>query len=151
MSRLLRSPLFVRFGRTVAVLGLAVWIVGTLLTAYRLDFILFQRFGALGNAVAVLFFSDRLLRIELSRQSSVERILHEFGTELAALKQGTPATELPPEGYSVDYLTEERNFDALRQKADLFNFANTALITLATLQWGFGDHVLRWIVTGSGA
>ena len=111
---------------------------------------LFQRFGALGVAASVLFFSDRLLKIELGRQRSVERLLHEYGVELAALKQGTPPTELPKEGFAVDFLTEERNFDALRQKADMFNVLNTVLLTFATLQWGFGDRLInKFIVCGA--
>ena len=131
-----------RFGRFVAFLGLAIWAVGTFWAGFAVDADLFHRFGALGVAASILFFSDRLLKIELSRQRSVERLLHEYGVELAALRQGTLATAIPPEGYAVDFLTEERNFDRLRQQADLFNFANVLLLTVATLQWGFGDQVV---------
>ena len=138
--------IFSRFARLVAFLGLAVWTIGTVYMAARGDAELFQRFGALGVAASVLFFSDRLLKIELGRQRSVERLLHEYGVELAALKQGTSPTDLPLEGYAVDFLTEERNFDRLRQQADVFNAANTVLLTLATLQWGFGDRLINKLV-----
>jgi hypothetical protein len=142
--------IFRRFGRLVAYLGLIVWAVGSVwaLTAGSAD--LFHRFGALGVAASVLFFSDRLLKIELSRQRSVERLLHEYGVELAAMKEGKAATEIPRDGYVVDFLTEERNFDALRHQADVFNIANVTLMTVATLQWGFGDRMLLWL-RGAGA
>lgn len=139
-----------RFGRVVAYVGLTAWAIGTVLTLYWGAAGIFQRFGSLGVAASVLFFSDRLLKIELSRQRSVERLLHEYGVELAAMRQGKLATELPPDGYAVDFLTEERNFDRLRQQADLFNFGNVILLTVATLQWGFGDRVVnKLIVCGS--
>jgi hypothetical protein len=139
-----------RFGRLVAFLGLAVWIVGTVWSWASGAAGLFQRFGALGVAASVLFFSDRLLKIELGRQRSVERLLHEYGVELAEMKRGTPPTELPKEGYAVDFLTEERNFGALRRQADIFNVANTILLTIATLQWGFGDRLVNELI-GCGA
>lgn len=139
-----------RFGRTVAFLGLAAWMIGTAWTWADGYAGLFQRFGALGVAASVLFFSDRLLKIELGRQRSVERLLHEYGVELAALRQGTAATDIPQEGYAVDFLTEERKFDALRRQADLFNVANTFLLTFATLQWGFGDRLVnKFMVCGA--
>lgn len=139
-----------RFGRLVAFLGLATWAVGTAWATVTGSAGLVQRFGALGVAASVLFFSDRLLKIELGRQRSVERLLHEYGVELAELKRGTPPTELPKQGYAVDFLTEERNFGALRRQADIFNVANTILLTIATLQWGFGDRLVnRLIVCGS--
>ena len=131
-----------RFAGLVAYVGLAAWAIGTVLMIWSENAELFQRFGALGVAASVLFFSNRLATIEQGRQKSVEKILHEFGIELTALKQGTPPTEIPKQGYSVDYLTEERNFDSLRQKADMFNVLNVLLLTVATLQWGFGD---RWV------
>lgn len=131
-----------RFGRAVAYVGLTAWAIGTVLALYWGEAGTFQRFGSLGVAASVLFFSDRLLKIELSRQRSVERLLHEYGVELAAMRQGTQATDIPPEGYAVDFLTEERNFDLLRHQADLFNFGNVLLLTVATLQWGFGDRVV---------
>jgi hypothetical protein len=131
-----------RFSRLVAYIGLAAWAVGTCVAFWLGNAEVFQRFGALGVAASVLFFSDRLTQIELGRQRSVEKLLHEYGVELAALKQGTPPKELPKEGYAVDFLTEERNFDGLRQKAEMFNVFNVLLITLATLQWGFGDRFI---------
>lgn len=137
-----------RFGRFVAFLGLAVWAVGTLWAGFDGDADLFHRFGALGVAASVLFFSDRLMKIELDRQRSVERLLHEYGVELAELKRGIPPTELPKEGYAVDFLTEERNFGALRRQADTFNVANTILLTIATLQWGFGDRLVDQMICG---
>ena len=138
--------ILVRFSRYVAFAGLAAWAAGTAWTLNAGDADLFERFGALGVAASVLFFSDRLTHIELQRQRSVERLLHEYGVELAAMKQGTPPTELPQEGYAVDFLTEERHFDRLRHQADLFSFGNVLLLTVATLQWGFGDRIV--IATG---
>ena len=131
-----------RFAGFVAFAGLAVWAIGTALMVWFENAELFQRFGALGVAASVLFFTDRLAKIEQGRQKTVEKILHEFGIDLTALKQGTAPTQIPTKGYTVDFLTEERNFDSLRQKADLFNFVNVLLLTVATLQWGFGD---RWV------
>jgi hypothetical protein len=131
-----------RFTRFVAFAGLAAYAAGSVFSLYIVDAETFQRFGALGVAAAFLFFTDRLTKIELGRQRSVERLLHEYGVELAALRQGKPATEIPLEGFAVDFLTEERNFDRLRRQADWFNAANVVLITAATLQWGFGD---RWV------
>ncbi len=135
--------LLARIGALVAFVGVAAWTVGTAWTWLAAEPSLFQRFGALGVAASVLFFSDRLTRIEMVRQRSVVRLLHEYGVELAALKQGVPPTDLPKEGYAVDFLTEERNFDKLRRKADSINVANTALLTVATLQWGFGDRLVN--------
>lgn len=135
-----------RFGRLVAFLGVVAWVVGSWWTWSAGNAEIFQRFGALGVAAAVLFFSDHLTRIELARQRSVERLLHEFGVELTAMRQGVNPTEMPKEGYAVDFLTEERNFDGLRQKADLVNFLNVMLMTVATLQWGFGDRVVNKLV-----
>lgn len=131
-----------RFAPVVAYLGLAAYFAGSLHALWAGDGDQFHRFGALGVAASFLFFSDRLTRIELGRQRSVERLLHEYGVELAALRQGKSATEFPPEGFAVDFLTEERNFDQLRQQADLFNVFNVLLMTAATLQWGFGDQLI---------
>jgi len=143
--------ILVRFGGLVAFVGLTAWAVGTVWTWFAGAAGLFQRFGALGVAASVLFFSDRLMRIELNRQRSVERLLHEYGVELAEMKRGIPPTDLPKEGFAVDFLTEERNFDMLRRKADVFNIANTALLTVATLQWGFGDRLVNHLmVCGAG-
>lgn len=140
-----------RFGRLVAFLGLAAWAIGTVWAWSIGSADMFHRFGALGVAASVLFFSDRLLKIELSRQRSVERLLHEYGVELAALRQGTKPTDIPQEGYAVDFLTEERNFDLLRRQADLFNFSNVLLLTGATLQWGFGDRLVNKIMVCGAA
>ena len=132
-----------RFTRVVAFVGLAAYAVGTALSLYFIDAETFQRFGALGVAASFLFFTDRLTKIELGRQRSVERLLHEYGVELAALRQGKDPKEIPPEGFAVDFLTEERNFDRLRRQADGFNAANVMLMTAATLQWGFGDRLVH--------
>lgn len=131
-----------RFTRVVAFAGLGIYAAGSALSLYIVDADTFQRFGALGVAAAFLFFTDRLTKIELGRQRSVERLLHEYGVELAALRQGKDAKDIPSAGYSVDFLTEERNFDRLRRQADWFNAANVVLITAATLQWGFGDRLV---------
>lgn len=132
-----------RFGRLAAFTGLTVWALGTIFMLLRGNAELFQRFGALGAAASILFFTDRLTKIELGRQKSVEKLLHEYGIELMAIKQGKPPTEIPQEGYAVDFLTEERNFDQLRTQAEMFNFLNVMLLTVATLQWGFGDRIVH--------
>lgn len=140
----LRSIL-ARFTRSFAFVGLTAYIVGSAVSLYVADADSFHRFGALGVAASFLFFSDRLTKIELGRQRSVERLLHEYGVELAVLRSGKAATEIPLDGFAVDYLTEERNFDTLRHKADTFNIFNVLLITVATLQWGFGDKIIVWL------
>lgn len=138
--------------RWVAYLGLAAWAIGSVASFAEDSAVLFQRFGALGVAASVLFFTDRLTKIELSRQQSVERLLHEYGLELEVLKSGTDPQDIPAKGYVIDFLTEERNFDRLRGRADWFNAWNTALMTVATLQWGFGDLFLaRYVFTTAGA
>lgn len=129
-----------RLGRGVALLGLTAWAVGSAASFLAADASLFQRFGSLGTAAAVLFFSDRLTQIELSRQRTVERLLHEFGVELQELKAGTDPRDMPRAGYVIDFLTEERRFDELRDSAGRWGMLNIALLTLATLQWGFGDR-----------
>ncbi|THH38239.1 hypothetical protein E4Z66_01290 [Aliishimia ponticola] len=135
-----------RFGVAMAYLGLSAWAIGSVIALAKMDADIFHRFGALGVAASVLFFSDRLLKIELGRQRSVERLLHEYGVELAAMRAGTEATKIPEEGYAVDFLTEERNFDRLRQEAAPFNMANVALMSVATLQWGFGDIFMTRLI-----
>ena len=135
-----------RLGRGVAIIGLVVYLVGTVVSLATLDPGTFQRFGSLGVAAAILFFSDRLMQIELNRQRSVERILHEYGLELGALKEGTPPKDIPIDGYVIDYLTEERGFDKLRARAERITLANTILLTGATLQWGFGDLLLMAMI-----
>jgi len=95
-------------------------------------------------AAAILFFTDRLLQIELRRQKTVERILHEYGLELEVMKEGVPAKDIPNEGFLTDYLEEEVQFQALRDRAERINTLNIILLTLATLQWGFGDAFLNW-------
>ncbi|WP_299628214.1 hypothetical protein [uncultured Tateyamaria sp.] len=138
-----------RFARVVAFVGLAAWAIGTVLVLMGSNAELFQRFGALGVAASVLFFTDRLAKIELGRQKSVEKLLHEYGIELTAIKQGTPPSEIPQDGYAVDFLTEERNFDKLRAQAETFNFFNVVLLTVATLQWGFGDRLVNHLNCGA--
>lgn len=139
-----------RFSRLTAYLGLFAWAAGTLIVLFSGQAELFQRFGALGVAASVLFFSDRLAQIELGRQKSVEKLLHEYGLELAAMRQGTSPQDIPEEGFAVDFLTEERHFDLLRQRAELFNFGNVMLLTVATLQWGFGDRLVNRLLCGAG-
>ncbi|MEE4120974.1 MAG: hypothetical protein V2I65_18385 [Paracoccaceae bacterium] len=142
-TRLLR-----RLSRAVAIVGLAAWAIGSAVALATRAPDLFHRFGALGVAASVLFFTDRLLRIELARQRAVERLLHEYGVELEAMRAGTPPTELPRHGYIIDYLVEERRFGALRQTADRFQAANIGLLTVSTLQWGFGDLLLSALTEG---
>ena len=121
--------------------------MGSLWFAWTGNAELFQRAGAMGVAAATLFFSDRLTQIELLRQSRVENLLHELGVEIDALKQGVRHEDKPKTGRTVDYLTEEeRNFGKLRQQADVFGFFNVILLTLATMQWGFGDRMVNTMV-----
>lgn len=138
----LLRPWWRHLTRVFAVLGLMAWTVGSALSLGFDDPAQFQRFGALGVAAAVLFFSDQLTTIELDRQRTVERLLHEYGLELEVLKSGTDPRDLPARGYVIDYLTEERHFDRLRARADRINAANIVLLTLSTLQWGFGDLMM---------
>lgn len=142
--------IFAKVTQFAAYAGLTAYGSGSAWSLIGGDADLFHRFGALGVAASFLFFSDRLTKIELGRQRSVERLLHEYGVELAAMRQGKNATEIPPEGYAVDFLTEERNFGALRRQAGLFNFMNVLLMTASTLQWGFGDRFV-WHLLGCGA
>lgn len=128
-----------RLPRAVAVLGLAVYLLGSLLSLTSGHPELFQRFGALGVAAAVLFFTDRLTQIELARQRAVEALLHEYGLRFEAIASGTKPEDLPNEGYTLDFLEEETVFSRLRRKAEAISSGNTALLSVATLQWGFGD------------
>lgn len=134
-----------RIGRGVAIVAVVVYLLGTLISLVLDEPSIFQRFGSLGVAAAILFFTDRLMQIELNRQKTVERILHEYGLELGAMKEGTDPKDIPIEGYVIDYLTEERGFDRLRERAERITIANTILLTLATLQWGFGDLLVGGI------
>ncbi len=143
------SPL--RVTRHVALLGLAAYLVGSLIAIAEANAHTFQRFGSIGVAAAILFFTDRLTQIEQRRQHAVERILHEYGLELEVLKEGVPPREIPLEGYVIDYLREEAKFGLLRRDAERINAANIFLLSLATLQWGFGDVLLRWIAGWGGA
>ena len=86
MTALMSSNAIRRLSRFVAGAGLAGWVIGSLLSAFYGNPEMFQRFGSLGVAAAVLFFTDRLTKIELSRQRSVEKLLHEYGVELEAMK-----------------------------------------------------------------
>ncbi|MEO0937085.1 MAG: hypothetical protein AAFY38_02910 [Pseudomonadota bacterium] len=139
--------ILMRLSRVTAYVGLIAWACASLYMLWVGNADIFQRLGALGVAAAVLFFSDQLAQIELSRQRTVEKLLHEFGLELAALRDGVPPTELPKTGYVIDTLTEERNFDALRTQASVFNALNVLLLTLATIQWGFGDRIVNRLIT----
>ncbi|WP_425093367.1 hypothetical protein [Tropicimonas sp. S265A] len=137
------SALQRRLPRVVAVIGLVIYVLGTLISLTAGHPELFQRFGALGVAAAILFFTDRLTQIELTRQRAVEAMLHEYGLRFEALASGTTPEDLPNEGYTLDFLTEESAFTRLRRKAEAINSGNTALLSLATLQWGFGDLAIE--------
>ena len=100
--------------------------------------------AVLGVAAAILFFTDRLLQLELRRQRTVERILHEYGLELEVLREGIDPRDLPATGFLTDYLEEEVQFQTLRDRAERINSRNIFLLTIATLQWGFGDAFLNW-------
>lgn len=128
-----------RLPRAVAVVGLAIYILGTFASLSMGHPDLFQRFGALGVAAAILFFTDRLTQIELTRQRAVEAMLHEYGLRFEAMASGTHPEDLPNEGYTLDFLDEESAFTRLRRKAEAISSGNTALLSVATLQWGFGD------------
>jgi hypothetical protein len=141
MSR--RNVLQRRLPRAVALVGLGVYVAGTVLSLTFSHPELFQRFGALGVAAAILFFTDRLTQIELARQRAVEEMLHEYGLRFEALSAGTEPKDLPGHGYTVDFLEEESAFLRLRRKAEAINSRNTALLSIATLQWGFGDLAVR--------
>ncbi len=144
---LLSNIVPVRLSRFVATFGLLAYVCGTIASVVLQEPVLFQRFGSIGVAAAILFFTDRLLQIELSRQKSVEGILHEFGLELEVMKEGVPAKDIPNEGYVTDYLAEEVGFATLRDRAERINSRNIFLLTIATLQWGFGDAFLKWAMT----
>ncbi|NBC97117.1 MAG: hypothetical protein GVY27_12280 [Deinococcus-Thermus bacterium] len=145
------TRLFRRLARAMAVVGLAAWALGSLwaLTFGTPD--MFHRFGALGVAAAVLFFTDRLLKIELDRQKAIERLLHEYGIELEVIRSGTPPSEMPPDGYVADYLVEEAELRRLRARSDRFQAANVGLLTFSTLQWGFGDLLVTPFLPDGGA
>ena len=64
------------------------------------------------------------------------------------MKAGTDTKENPERGYVLDFLTEEREFDKLRAVADRFNLANIVLLTLSTLQWGFGELIFETVAPG---
>lgn len=132
-----------RLPRAVALVALVTYVGGTALCIATGHQELFQRFGALGVAAAVLFFTDRLTQIELTRQRAVEAMLHEYGLRFEALASGTTPVDLPNEGYTLDFLDEEAEFTRLRRKAEAINAGNTALLCIATLQWGFGDIAVR--------
>ena len=136
-----------RLSRLVATFGLVTYLLGTLYSIFAQNPDMFQRFGSLGVAAAILFFTDRLLQIELRRQSTVERILHEFGLELEVMKEGVAPKDIPNQGYVTDYLEEELQFATLRDHAERINSRNIFLLTIATTQWGFGDVFLGWVTT----
>jgi len=136
-----------RLSRVVAIFGLGAYLIGTVFSISTENTHLFQRFGSIGVAAAILFFTDRLQQIELNRQKTVERILHEFGLELEVMKEGIEAKEIPSEGFVTDYLKEEVQFQTLRDRAERINSRNIFLLTIATLQWGFGDAFLNWAIS----
>lgn len=129
--------------RAVAIIGLVIYVIGTFASLSTGHPELFQRFGALGVAAAVLFFTDRLTQIELTRQRAVEAMLHEYGLRFEAIHAGIPPEDLPDKGYTLDFLDEESAFTRLRRKAEAINNGNTALLSIATLQWGFGDLAME--------
>lgn len=136
-----------RLSRVVAIFGLAAYLIGSVYAVGADSPHMFQRFGSIGVAAAILFFTDRLLQIELRRQQTVERILHEYGLELEVMKEGIDPRDLPAMGFITDYLQEEIQFEDLRRRAERINSRNILLLTLATLQWGFGDAFLIWMAT----
>ena len=144
MTRLSAQHIVQRLARVVALIGLVAYVVGTIVSIVLGTPELFQRFGSLGVAAAVLFFTDRLLTIELNRQKAVEAMLHEYGLRFEALSSGTSPSDLPEKGYDVDYVDEEREFNELRHRASRIQTRNIFLLTAATLQWGFGDLFLTW-------
>ena len=135
-----------RLSRMTANFGLVAYLIGTLTSIVMVHPEMFQRFGSLGVASAILFFTDRLLRVELRRQKSVERILHEYGLEFDELKHGVPANEIPGTGIETDFRSEEAKFLQLRDHAERINSRNILLLTLATVQWGFGEVFLKWVM-----
>jgi len=135
-----------RLSRITANFGVAAYLIGTFSSIAMLNPEMFQRFGSLGVASAILFFTDRLLQVELRRQASVERILHEYGLEFEELKHGVPARELPGSGIETNFRSEEAKFLKLRDHAERINSRNILLLTLATVQWGFGEVFLKWVM-----
>lgn len=131
--------------RIVATAALILYLVGSCVALIGRMPDEFHRFGSLGVAAAILFFTDRLMQIELTRQRTVERILHEYGLELEVMKGGIAPQDLPGKGFLADYIEEEVRFDILRDKATRINSRNIVLLTVATLQWGFGDLALAWL------
>ncbi len=125
--------------------GLLVYVIGSIVAVFLGAPVLFQRFGSIGVASAILFFDDRLLQVELQRRASVERILREYGLELEVLKEGIDPRSMPKHGYVIDYLREEARLKALRQHAARINSVNIFLLSIATVQWGFGDVFLNWV------
>ncbi|MGR3660674.1 MAG: hypothetical protein ACU0CA_05720 [Paracoccaceae bacterium] len=134
-----------RLSRITANLGAAVYLIGTTASIFIGNHEMFQRFGSLGVAAAILFFTDRLLQVELRRQKSVELILHEYGLELSELKDGVSARDIPGKGIETDFRQEEAKFLKLRNHAERINSRNIFLLTIATLQWGFGEVFLNWV------
>ncbi len=136
-----------RLARAVDVPAPGAGAVGSAVSLAARDPDFFHRFGALGVAASVPFFTDRLPKIELARQRSVARLPHEFGVALEATRSGTPPTEIPRHGCVVDFLTKEKILDRLRQTADRFRTANVGLLTVSTPQGGSGDLALPFLTT----
>ncbi|MEM1065894.1 MAG: hypothetical protein AAGJ74_10375 [Pseudomonadota bacterium] len=130
--------------RMIALVALAAYVIGTLWSLLSGHSEFMQRFGSLGVAASILFFTDRLLEIELSRQRAVERMLHEYGIRFEAVAAGLPPADLPDTGYETDFLAEEGEFQRLRDRSARIQAGNIFLLTVATLQWGFGDIFLQW-------
>jgi hypothetical protein len=134
--------------RAVAAIGPAAWAPGTATPLAARDPDMFQRFGPLGMAASVLFFTDRFPHVELARPLPVERRLHQYGLELEGMCAGIPAADIPGKGYVIDVLVGERISNRLRHTADRIRIANIGLLTVSTLQWGFGDLLLTHLPTG---
>lgn len=147
MNTGVKKYLTTRLSRIFATLGVAAYLIGTSVSIGLENSQMFQRFGSLGVAAAILFFTDRLLQVELRRQLSVERILHEYGLELEVMKDGVPPKDIPNKGFETDFRLEEMQFLKLREHAERINSRNIFLLTIATLQWGFGEVFLTWITS----
>jgi hypothetical protein len=145
MTPRLMKLLPARLSRVTANIGAVVYLIGTISSIFSANPEMFQSFGSLGVAAAILFFTDRLLQVELRRQKSVELILHEYGIELEEMKDGVSPREIPGRGIETNFREEEAKFLHLRDNAEHINSRNIVLLTLATVQWGFGEVFLNWV------
>lgn len=147
-TKVLTSHYILRcYGHRAASAGLKVSTSSTFTKLLREIANFFQRFGAVGGAASVLFCTDRLTRIELGRQKSVENVLHVYREEFVAIKQSVIPECISKEGYAVDFQTEQRSFDKSRCEAEMSNFLNVPLLIVAAPQWRFGDWIVRKFMT----